>query len=753
MNERAQFGPELRRLRVDAGLSLTELAGRIHYSKGYLSKVETGVALPNHTLAALCDTELDTGGRLVRLLPYIRRRSRGRPGALASTFSALPPGPEHFLGRSSESAAVAEALTRGRTESAAVCVVDGMAGVGKSALAVCCARGLEHHFSDGCLFLDMHGYTRDVRAVEPAEALDRFLRVLGVSGEDIPGDVDDRAALYREQLRGRKVLVVLDNINSVQQVRLLLPAERTCAVLITSRHRLDALDDAQHVSLSTLSPMHGNALFRAVAGERATAEDAIVDRIVRRCGMLPLAIRIAAARFRGNKMWSLADLDGRLADQVAPLAQLDDGERSVEAAFQLSYQQLSVDERQIFGVLALHPGASLDCYSVAALGGTRVQEAELLLNRLETAHLLVQCEKGRYQFHDLIGVFAAERALPEIDKGTRRSAVHRLFDLELHSLEAADRLITPHRYRPRVVLDALPAEVRKLPDRDAAMSWLSTEWANLVACCRMATDIGMRRRCWEFAYGLRGYFFLVKLWDPWIETHTLAVTAARSENDPLAQAMALNNLGLARIGRGELDAAGACYQDALLLSREIGDEHGATTALANYAWVKHYDGMHEAALHDLRTAMEFYERSGVRRNAAITLRGIAFVETEVGMFDAALVHAQEALGVFGELDLDLDATMALNCLGWTYFRAGRHAESAEMYRRAAERGERCGSRYETARAETGLGNVEAAADRMRSAQYHWDRARELYPDEDVTMGGEIRDRLAAIRRSRLAARE
>jgi tetratricopeptide (TPR) repeat protein len=267
----------------------------------------------------------------------------------------------------------------------------------------------------------------------------------------------------------------------------------------------------------------------------------------------------------------------------------------------------------------------------------------------------------------------------------------------------------------------------------------------------MATEFGTHNRCWELAYGLRGFFFLVKLWDPWIETHTLAVSAARTEDNRVAQAAALNNLGLARIGRGDLETAGACYRDALALSREVGDEHAANTAIANYARVKHYSGMHEEALQDLRAAMDFYERTGARRNAAITLRGIALIETEIGLFAAAVSHAEDALTVFRELGLDLDATMALNCLGWTLFRSGRHAESAEMYRQAARLGERCGSRYENARAETGLGNIEAAADRMEAAQTHWDLARELYPEADVILVGEIRDRLAAIRRSRLAS--
>ncbi|MGH3438369.1 MAG: ATP-binding protein [Sciscionella sp.] len=751
MSEQAHFGSELRRLRVAADLSLTALASRIHYSKGYLSKVETGTALPNHTLAALCDTELGTGGRLVMLVPYIGKRPRGRrPRALAATFSVLPAGTEHFTGRAAELAAVRQALSGEVTDSALVCVVDGMAGVGKTALALRSARELESSFADGCLFLDLRGYSRDTRAVSPTDALDRFLRLLGVPGEDIPSDVDDRAALYRDRLRGKRMLVVLDNVSSAYQVTPLLPAERRCGVLITSRNRLHSLDAAHHISLGTLSVAEGATLIRAVVHANRAQEDTLVDRIVERCGRLPLAIRIAAARYQGNVTWTLADLDEKLADEASRLGELDDGERSVVAAFQLSYQQLSSAQRRIFGLLALHPGTVIDRHSAAALAGAGLAEAERLLNRLEDAHLIIQHARGRYQFHDLIGAFAAESALPVVAEEQQRAAVHRLLDLELHGLESADKLLTPHRYRLQIVFNSLPPSVRELRDRGAALEWISAEWSNLVALCRTANELGMHSRCWEIAYALRGFFFLAKLWDPWIETHTVAVAAARVAHDRLAEAMTLNNLGLAHIDRGDLDEAGEYYGDALTLFREIEDDHGTYTSIANYAWVKHYLGKHQEAVRDLRSAMDFYERSGARRNAAITLRGIALIETELGMFSDSVKHAEQAFDVFRELglDLDLDATMALNCMAWTYFRSGRHTEAAGTYQQAVVLGERCGSHYERARAETGLGNIEAAADRMAAAQGHWERAQELHPGADATLVGESRARLAAMRRKR-----
>lgn len=328
----ATFGGELRRLRQDAGISLGALAERVHYSKGYLSKVENGTSLPNPSLAALCDEVLRTGGALTALLSDAggRRRATRSDGSTRTSFG-LPAVTSHFTGRAEEVATVLAAL-RG---DAGTCVVTGMAGVGKTALAVWCGRRVEAAYPDGVLFMDLHGHTPDVPPVPPEAALDRLLRLLGVPGEAVPPDVDDRAGMYRDRLRGRAVLVVLDNAESARQVLPLLPAEEKCRVLVTSRHRLAALDDAHHVPLGLLAAEDGAELLRSLLRERADDEDALAD-VVDLCGRLPLAIRVAAARLLANPSWRLADLGARLGAEADRLQELDDGERSVAAAFRVS---------------------------------------------------------------------------------------------------------------------------------------------------------------------------------------------------------------------------------------------------------------------------------------------------------------------------------------------------------------------------------------------------------------------------------
>lgn len=742
-DERDTFGPELRRLRVAAGLSLAALAERVHYTKGYLSKVETGQAPPNRPLATLCDAELDTGGRLLRLLPDGTRPGRRRQ-ASGGALSGLPGLTAHFAGRAREEREVRDALARDNPPTPCVCVVNGMGGVGKTELALRVARRLAPRFPDGCLFLDLRGYAGHAPEVSAADALDRFLRLLGVPGEGIPADVDDRAARYRDLLRGKRVLVVLDNAHSARQVLPLLPAEPGCGVLITSRNRLTALDDAHHVSLDTLGAQDAAEVFRSVVGARADGdEDGLVGRIVQRCGLLPLAVRIAAARYRGNPAWTLADLHDRLADEAARLGALDDGERSLAATFHLSYRNLPADQRRMFCLLVLHPGQDVDEYCAAALADTDLGEAARLVGRLHEAHLVIQSAGDRYQFHDLLRAFAVSRAADELAAAERADAVLRLLHLSVDAADRTSALLAPQRFRPEFPLDHLPRATREFADLDAGLRWLGAEWPNLVELCRLAARQGSHEECWRLGYALRDFFFLTKLRDPWIETHTLGLAAARATGDPLAIARMLNCLGLPYRDLGDWDTAAGLYGEALGLFREAGDPLGASTALANLAWIRHHRGDPVGALADLRAALEACRAIGAVRNAAITLRGVALMEAEVGEFEASIEHAREALTEFGELGLDLDAAMAMNCLGWAHYRWGRHADAEGWYRRAIALGERLGSEHEHARAETGLGNLAALAGDWPGARGHWALARE-HRDLNPAVIGEERARLTHL---------
>lgn len=568
------FGDELRRLRRQAGLSLPQLAERIHYSKGYLSKVETGVVRPNRSLAKLCDVELDTGGVLAALVPDGLSRPRNWRTSAPVRWSGLPAVTAHFTGRTGEVDEILSALREEGAGRPQVCVISGMPGVGKTTLAVRCAYRLEPGFTDGCLFLDLRGHEGGA-----ADALDRLLRMLDVPSEAIPSHVDDRTAVFRNRLRGRNLLLVLDNAGSASQVLPLVPGEPRCPVLITSRNRLSALDDAYHVPLGVPSTADSMALLSSLIG--GEHDEGSLRQVVEHCGRLPLAIRIAAARLSANPAWQLADLDTRLADRASRLGELDDGERSVAAVFRVALDNIPDDQRRIFKLIGLHPGPDLDAHSAAALADLDVPVAERLLDRLRDAHLINQLPSGRYQFHDLLAEFAATDAAgmprPESD-----AAVHRMLDTAVHEADEADRILAPQRFRRDLDFER-PRLARTFTDQEHALAWFHQEWQGLVALCRLAMDQGAPERCWQLAFSLRSFFFLAKLWNPWVRTEEIALAAAEATRDAWAEAVTLNALGVAHTNLGELATASGYYERALARFREVDDQHGINATLAAMA--------------------------------------------------------------------------------------------------------------------------------------------------------------------------
>ncbi|MFT2014407.1 tetratricopeptide repeat protein [Streptomyces sp. 796.1] len=742
------FGTELRRLRSAAGLSITALSGRIHYSKGYLSKVETGKAPGNLPLALACDDELATGGVLAALV-RARPEGTGRR-SIRATYGpviGLPVSTPLFTGRAVEIDRLTTFITGSGSRN--VCVLSGLAGAGKTALAVRAARETVSAFPDGCLFLDL-GRPADGGApadqgiwngTSAHDVLDPLLRLLHVPMEQIPAALDARINLYRSRLRGKRLLLVLDNAGSAAQVAPLLPPEPRCRVIITSRHRLNAMDDAVHLPVRELSANDAVDLFRSVAGAPAdTAKDEVVRRVVTRCDLLPLAIRIAAARFRSTGTWSLADFEARLADESSRLAVLDDGERSVAAAFSLSCRALTPAQLRVFGLLALHPGRDVELQSIAALTGLSLARTTSVIDRLGDAHLISTEAAGHIRVHDLLREFAREHVLANVAAVEQDAAVRRLLDHSLLLTESSDEFLAPHRYRMPLALGNLPEASQKFVDRASALNWIDAQWPNLVRLCHLAADRGLHRQCWQLAFLLREFFFLSKLWDPWIDTHLRAAASAEMTGNKKGLAMTLNNLGIAHVDRGDLHTAVRYCRDALALFDELHDEHGITNATSNLAWAELYLGDHAQALRDLRVVLRAYHRQGNERNAAITLRGIALAEAELDQHDEAVHHATQAYQDFTRLNLPVDLAMAMNCIAWAHFKAGNHLTARDHYEQAVLLGEQCGSSYETARAITGLGNVEAALGRDIEAAEHWAHADELYGDFAPGMVGEARAR-------------
>ncbi|GLW91301.1 helix-turn-helix domain-containing protein [Actinokineospora globicatena] len=697
------FGNALRRHREGAHMSLDALAKKVFLSKSQLSKIENGKQHMKEATAKTCDLVLGANGDLIAEFAKSEARRAG------SGLRGLPEVTSHLVGRDAELDVLASVL---RGDSRRQCVVFGLAGVGKTAVAIAAGRAAEDAFPDGSYFLDLRGHTPGATPVEPFEALRRLLNVLGVASELVPPDVDGRVNLLRDLTRDRRMLLVYDNAESAAQVRPLLPTGTGNRVLITSRSRLPALDEAWSLSLDMLDRHDAVALLRSVAGDRAPADPEAAE-IVSLCGDLPLAIRIAAARLVAGSATRLRD---RLADERTRLMVLDDGERGVAAAFAVSHEALSDAERALFGLLAVHPGPVLEIPAVEAMSALPFGEAEVLLDRLHDASLITLDAVGHIGVHDLVRAYALRHAQPAPD--VRASAVHRLVDYALARATAADEVVEPARYRP--ALDQ--PHQHPFADSDSALEWLRAQWPTLERVVDLAADHGLHRPCWQLAYVLRAFFFRDKLYEPWLATHTRALTATAALGDQSATGMILNNLGMAYIDAGRISDAVDAHQRALEAFTAANDERGRTDALSSLAWARLYHGEAETTARDLTTALAAYEAAGRFRNVAIAHRGIALALTALGHHAEAVEHADLARKQAEAQLQPVDTLMAINCLAWIHFNAGNHDTAVQLYTEAGTLAELAGSAYERARALTGLGNIAALRNDRPAARRHWSEA-------------------------------
>ncbi len=697
-------GAIVRQLRHDAGLSLTDLATKINYSRGYISKVETGAAPANEAFARRCDQFFGTGGTLAVLVKARTTSAAGRRTARRQRPFDLPPAPSHFVGRRQELAAIeAHHASAGHGGAAPVTLVHGLPGVGKTALVVDAGHRMRSRYPDGCLFLELSSHTPPAQAVTAAEALDRLLRRLGVPGEAIPLQVADRVALYRSLLSDRRVLILLDNARHADQVTPLIPATDGCRVLVTSRRRLPALDAAQSIHLGPLAPDAAAALFQKVAGteqqlpERAPAS--AVTRAILGCGGLPLALRTAASRYRATPHTSLAEVSRQLAEPGTLFSALDDGERSVRRPLAAACADLPSDQRTLLALIAAHPGRSITRHAAAWITGWPAETVTEHLHGLYHHNLLDARSEGRFALHDLVRAFALTL---DLSARTREVATTRLIDAYVNAAHAADAAITPHRYRPPPQLRREPTTTITFPDRDQAFRWCDTELDTIVAVSRLAWNSGHDRQCWHLAYAMRGFFFIAKTYKQWIITHRLALQACQRSEDHWAQAVTRNNLGLALVEQGRTGPAEAQYHAALKLFDEMGDDRGRAATLGHLAWSSYLRARFRLARQHAEHALILYERHADRRGHAITTRTLALILAATGSHRVAVAHLESALAVFESLDLPVDAAMTLNCLGEVHFQADNPAAARQAHRRAAQAARTARSQFELARAVEGL---------------------------------------------------
>jgi DNA-binding SARP family transcriptional activator/plasmid maintenance system antidote protein VapI len=679
-------------------------------------------------------------------LAAAHRRAARQPLSAAPAprpISGLPRVDPHFTDRVAQVRRMVDVLSA--TGGAPLCVVHGMGGAGKTALAAHVARSVAGAYPDGLIFIDLLGYTEDREPLTAADALDRLLRRMRVDGTAIPADTDERAAFYRDHLADRRLLIVLDNARDAAQVRPLLPGGAGCGAIVTSRLRLAALDDATPVPLDVFDDAEALLLFRAVVGEdrlRGEPEaDGQLSRIVAGCGRIPLAVRIAAGNHRAREQQRLSSLELQLNDARDALQGLRDDSRSLAATLRVSLAGLPADLSATLALLAGHPGTSCDVYAATALCDLTLPEAQRHLGILTDRHLVVEQSPGRYRFHDLVGAFVRQHVpRPE----AHGPALARLVDHYLRAADRADRLLTPHRHRVELSLLDRADTGPDLPDYAAALAWLTDEQGNLADACVAAGAAGLDVACWQLAFTLRGYYFLTKDWKPWTATYTAALAATQRLGDVLAEALITNNLGLAHLEQGHDEAARRHYERAGELFGRVGDVYGEHTARANLAWLAYGNGRYAQFLDEMRPVLSFYQDSGAARNAAITRRGIGLAEAELGNIAAAVEHLQGALADFERLDLPLDVTMTWNAIGETHQKAGDPQAAGEAFRRALASGEASGSRFERARARHRLGELAVDAGDVAAARAHLSAALDGYRQLDAPHAAAVRRALDGL---------
>jgi len=623
----------------------------------------------------------------------------------------LPAAVRHFTGRQTELDFLTglPTATGGSGGAVVIAVVDGMAGVGKTALAVHAAHRLAGQFPDGQLFIDLHGYSADRPPRSSADVLGTLLGALGVPSRQIPRDPDLRVGLYRQRLAGTRTLIVLDNAADEAQVRPLLPGDAGCMALVTSRRRLKGLDDAHVLALDVLSEPEACSLLGAVAGPgRAATGDPGSAEVVALCGRLPLALRIAATILRHRPAWSIEYLGGLLRDGHDRIGALSDGERELGAVLRLSYAGLGEAQQQLFRRLGLMPGPDTDDYAAAALIDSLRATAARLLEELVDHNLLVQQTAGRYQMHDLVRLYARELADGESSRD-REHALGRLIDYYVYCANRAEALIT--LYPLAQMAATAPADVHVPADSEAAWAWLRAERPNLVAALhRIADNDSEQRRSVGLSTGLSTLLRVDGPWSTAIDVHTAAAAAARDLGDDVSRAHTLLNLADARAGvydypgaehdlaeavklyrvlderrglatalalSGEVrrmsgDCVGAAedLEEAAKLYRDLGERRGLATALALSGEVRRMSGDSVGAAHDLEESVELYRALGERRGEAGALNWLGAMQALAGDHESAVGHLQEALRLYQALGERRGQANALTQLGAAWLLAG-----------------------------------------------------------------------------------
>jgi len=747
---RTAFGALLRHIRTQAGLTQEELAELSRLSARTISDLERGVSLTarKDTATLLADALSLAGADRQEFL----RASAGRvPNAamaavgLPAIRTMLPRDVITFTGRAGE----LEWLTTKASDDARgfVVAIGGMAGIGKTALALHAAHHLAPQYPDGQFFVQLHAHTPGQRPVHPAEALADLLRISGLASEDIPAGVDARANRWRSYLAGKQTLLVLDDAADHDQVRPLLPGSEGSRVLITSRNRLAALEDTALLDIDVMSPEDAAAMFGRLSGRPALDESgADVAEIVRLAGYLPLAVSLLARQLAQHPAWTPASLAADLTTAQDRLELMRAENSSVSGAFNLAYRNLTSGERRMFRRIGLQPGPDVDVYAAAAMAGGTLAAARRQLDALYDRHLLTELQPGRYQQHDLLRAHAIALTAAE-NPAAVEAAIVRLLDYYTHTAQAAGlkQLQGSAAVQPTAP-GRPPAHAPRITTRDEAAAWLASEEANLHAAAGYAAVTSRIQPATLIPAAMAGLLEPSGHWDQVLAQNEAAVAAARRSGNTAAHARALMLASRVRAMSGDAAGAGPSLRQALRLYRELGDQAGEAGALHLIGYYFHaLTGDLPAAARHLRQSHALFASLGYQRGEADVLSSLCVVQAITGDYAGANASARKSLRYFQRIADRNGQWDALTVIAQVQRDTGDLSASAANLRHAFALSVDDGNRYKQAFTLTALAGTYRLAGDYPAATAACQKVLQEYRDlENANVEGDALNELGAI---------
>ncbi|MBE1487104.1 AfsR/SARP family transcriptional regulator [Plantactinospora soyae] len=699
----------------------------------------------------------ETGGEPGPELRGLRRRILRADQTL--TVRAVAPIPRHlpavprsFVGRRAELARLtAELDSTAPQRTLVISAIGGMGGVGKTWLALHWAHHNLDRFPDGQLFVNLRGFDPVDPPTPSAVAVRGFLEALGVAPEGIPHEPGNQVNLYRSLLAEKRMLVVLDNAADLAQVEPLLPGGSRCTVIVTSRNQLVGLvagHGAGSVPLGTLSDAEARELLtRQIGPERAAAEPDAVAQLVANCGGQPLALGVVAARIAVSPQLPLTAYAAELHDATTRLDALETSAlgTSVRAVFTTSDRALSPGAAEVFRLLGLAVGPDIGLDAVVSLAGAPTGRVRMLLRELVSAHLVVEHRPNRYRMHDLVRLYAAERARTDLSTELRDLALRRLVDFYLHTADAADRLLAPIRLRiPLEPATAGSAPLALTDHPAAALAWFDDERACLIASADIARDRGWDDRAWQLCWAMNSFHLQRGHRHESLSTSLLGFAAARRRGDPYAVVAAHRQLGQAYDRLGQHELAAEHLEQALTLAEKAGDvlELAHTHRLLAVATERRGDD--RLALTHAEQALRLFDEAGATLRARRMLNSVGWLLAKLGRYAEARTHCEQGLA-FDREQGDLPGmAITLDSLGFIAHRLGEYAVALDHYAEALALMREVEMDYIQAETTERFAEMHADAGNRDLAIDTWRQALELYQAQGMADGVErVRNRLAS----------